>query len=84
MSYAETPLVVQHVHGEVERVLSCSGTRCSCVQALAIDGNDLISAGFAAGPGLGKVLDQLLHAVVDDPSLNRREELLRLAEKLRT
>jgi tRNA nucleotidyltransferase/poly(A) polymerase len=51
---------------------------------LAIDGNDLISAGFAAGPGLGKVLDQLLHAVVDDPSLNRREELLRLAEKLRT
>jgi tRNA nucleotidyltransferase (CCA-adding enzyme) len=50
---------------------------------LAIDGNDLIAAGFTAGPGLGHVLEELLHAVVEDPSLNRREELLRRAEKLR-
>jgi tRNA nucleotidyltransferase/poly(A) polymerase len=50
---------------------------------LAIGGDDLLAAGFAAGPQLGRVLDELLRAVVDDPALNRREELLRRAEKLR-
>jgi tRNA nucleotidyltransferase (CCA-adding enzyme) len=43
---------------------------------LAIDGSDLIAAGFAPGPELGRTLDELLSRVVDDPSLNTREQLL--------
>jgi tRNA nucleotidyltransferase (CCA-adding enzyme) len=50
---------------------------------LAVDGNDLIDAGFTPGPQFGNVLRDLLHAVVDDPSLNTREQLLALARARR-
>jgi tRNA nucleotidyltransferase (CCA-adding enzyme) len=46
---------------------------------LAIDGTDLIAAGFQPGPELGRVLADLLHDVVEDPARNTREELLRRA-----
>ncbi len=48
---------------------------------LAVNGKDLIEAGFTAGPGLGRVLENLLRDVVDDPKLNTREELLRRAAR---
>jgi tRNA nucleotidyltransferase/poly(A) polymerase len=50
---------------------------------LAVDGNDLIEAGFRAGPGLGRVLHELLDAVVDEPGLNTRDQLLARAQELR-
>jgi tRNA nucleotidyltransferase (CCA-adding enzyme) len=43
---------------------------------LAIDGNDLIELGFRSGPQLGRILHELLDAVVEEPSLNTREQLL--------
>jgi tRNA nucleotidyltransferase (CCA-adding enzyme) len=43
---------------------------------LAVDGSDLIAAGFTEGPALGRTLQQLLEAVVEDPSLNTRDALL--------
>jgi tRNA nucleotidyltransferase (CCA-adding enzyme) len=50
---------------------------------LAVDGNDLIQAGFRPGPQLGRILDELLDAVVDEPARNTREELLARAKELR-
>jgi tRNA nucleotidyltransferase (CCA-adding enzyme) len=49
---------------------------------LAIDGNDLIALGVPRGPRLGEVLDRLLDRVLDDPSLNSREQLSALAGEL--
>jgi tRNA nucleotidyltransferase (CCA-adding enzyme) len=49
---------------------------------LAVDGNDLIEAGFAPGPALAKILRALLEAVVEDPSINTRDALLDLARRL--
>jgi tRNA nucleotidyltransferase (CCA-adding enzyme) len=46
---------------------------------LAVDGSDLIGLGYREGPELGRMLDSLLDAVVDDPSLNTREQLLERA-----
>jgi tRNA nucleotidyltransferase (CCA-adding enzyme) len=43
---------------------------------LAVDGSDLLELGYREGPELGRALDSLLDAVVDDPSLNTREQLL--------
>jgi tRNA nucleotidyltransferase/poly(A) polymerase len=43
---------------------------------LAVDGSDLIGLGFAEGPVLGRTLDSLLDAVVDEPALNTRDQLL--------
>ena len=50
---------------------------------LAVDGNDLIALGFRAGPQLGRALDELLDAVVDEPALNSRDRLLARAKELR-
>ena len=48
--------------------------------ALAVDGDDLMrELGLAPGPGLGRVLDELLERVLTDPSLNDRMTLIRLA-----
>jgi tRNA nucleotidyltransferase (CCA-adding enzyme) len=49
--------------------------------ALAVNGNDLMSAGIPQGPQIGKVLQQLTDAVVEDPSLNNPTTLLQLAQQ---
>jgi tRNA nucleotidyltransferase (CCA-adding enzyme) len=47
---------------------------------LAVDGNDLTGElNVAPGPLVGELLARLLDVVLDDPRLNDREELLRLA-----
>jgi tRNA nucleotidyltransferase (CCA-adding enzyme) len=53
------------------------------LQDLAVDGNDLIEAGFRPGPELGHALRDLLHVVVEKPDQNTRDALLRHARKLR-
>lgn len=50
---------------------------------LAVSGRDLMELGIAPGPELGRVLDRLLEAVIDNPGLNEREKLLALARQLR-
>ena len=47
---------------------------------LAVDGADLIALGFEEGPVLGRTLESLLDAVVDEPALNTRDELLDRAQ----
>jgi tRNA nucleotidyltransferase (CCA-adding enzyme) len=49
---------------------------------LAVDGSDLIDLGFSEGPELGRTLESLLDAVVEDPSVNTREQLLERARPL--
>ena len=51
---------------------------------LAVNGDDLLEAGFEPGPEIGRVLGLLLEAVVEDPGLNRREALLARAREVRT
>ena len=46
---------------------------------LAIDGSDLLELGLAEGPEIGRVLRELLDAVVDEPTLNTRQQLLERA-----
>jgi hypothetical protein len=50
---------------------------------LAVDGNDLIAAGWQPGPDLGAGLQHLLGCVIGDPALNTRDRLLAEAERLR-
>jgi tRNA nucleotidyltransferase (CCA-adding enzyme) len=49
------------------------------LEDLAVDGSDLIELGYQQGPELGRTLESLLDAVVEDPALNTREELLERA-----
>jgi len=50
---------------------------------LAIDGNDLQrEIGLTPGPRIGRILDGLMEAVLDDPSRNTRETLLEHAREI--
>jgi tRNA nucleotidyltransferase (CCA-adding enzyme) len=46
---------------------------------LAVDGDDLLGLGFTEGPEVGRTLESLLDAVVEEPELNTRERLLERA-----
>lgn len=52
------------------------------IRDLAISGEELITAGFEQGPRLGRILQQLLARVIEDPALNTPETLLRLAKEV--
>ncbi len=43
---------------------------------LAINGHDLMTAGYPPGPLMGKILHQLVEVVLDEPEKNNREFLL--------
>jgi tRNA nucleotidyltransferase (CCA-adding enzyme) len=51
---------------------------------LAINGNDLIQAGFEQGCLIKTVLNRLLEAVIEQPELNERSKLLELAADVKT
>jgi poly(A) polymerase/tRNA nucleotidyltransferase (CCA-adding enzyme) len=52
--------------------------------SLAVDGHDLQRAlEIAPGPEVGRLLDRLTEAVLDDPRLNEHDRLLALARALR-
>lgn len=66
------------LRGHVERVLA-QGAALS-VRDLAVNGGTLMKAlALKPGPMLGKILDSLLEAVVNEPSLNTEQELLERA-----
>jgi tRNA nucleotidyltransferase (CCA-adding enzyme) len=46
---------------------------------LAVDGDDLRTAGVPPGRAIGETLARLLEAVLEDPAVNTREQLLALA-----
>ena len=49
---------------------------CFSLRDLAVNGTDLLAAGFAPGPAVGAALDQLLAAVIDGAVPNERAALL--------
>ena len=50
---------------------------------LAVNGKDLIAAGIPAGKEMGRILKELMDCVIEDPSMNTKEKLLEVAEKIR-
>lgn len=50
--------------------------QCVSLKTLAVTGKDLIAEGYKPGPELGKMLDELLMVVLENPECNTREYLL--------
>lgn len=69
--------VLQEVRRLYEKILE--EKNCITLKQLAVDGRDLMEAGFPAGPLLGEILQYLLELVLEEPEKNQREELLREA-----
>lgn len=51
------------------------------VKDLAISGRDLIDMGFPSGPGIGKIIKDLLELVLEKPELNTRELLIKTVKQ---
>lgn len=51
---------------------------------LKISGNDLIDIGIPKGPVIGRILNELLETVLDDPAQNNRETLVKIAMGLKS
>jgi hypothetical protein len=64
------------------RVAALHADAVLSVRELAVGGDDLIrELGVEPGPEVGRLLDILLQAVLDDPSKNEPSALLRLARE---
>jgi hypothetical protein len=50
---------------------------------LAIGGAELAGIGIPKGPAMGRILSELLEAVLDDPEQNTEERLLAIARNLK-
>ncbi|MDO5476380.1 MAG: CCA tRNA nucleotidyltransferase [Eubacteriales bacterium] len=50
---------------------------CLCLRDLAVDGGDLLRAGMKPGAEIGRVLGRMLDDVVNEPSHNTKEYLLK-------
>lgn len=80
IAYPNDPsLTVDRQRALVEQVRAANEPTSSA--DLAINGHDLINAGIPPGPNMGRILQWLTDAVVDDVALNDRETLLNLAHK---
>jgi len=56
---------------------------CLSLKDLAVTGRDLIEAGVVPGPRLGKILNELLELVIENPEYNTKEYLMsRIPEKV--
>lgn len=49
---------------------------CISLKFLAVTGNDLIQAGMKPGQELGRVLNDLLEVVLEDPEMNNKDSLM--------
>lgn len=54
---------------------------CISLKGLALTGRDLIAAGMAPGKGIGEMLGRLLDWVMENPSRNTRDNLMRKVEE---
>ena len=76
---APTPAAV---HATYRRMQRSAFRDAVDLGSLAVDGDDLRRAGIPSGPGLGKILQALLAAVIEDPARNAADWLLQEAKRL--
>lgn len=56
----------------------CRKQECMSLKDLAVTGTDLIALGIPPGKEIGRLLDELLEVVLEEPELNTKEELMRI------
>ncbi len=55
--------------------------QCFSLKDMAVRGSDLIRLGIGQGPEIGRILNELLEAVIDGRVANDKDALLELAMK---
>lgn len=78
--YSESVKLLLELKARVEKELS-KKTALS-LKSLAVNGRDLIQLGIPAGKELGRILNELLECVIEDPAMNDKEKLIETAKKI--
>lgn len=71
---------LEEIRACYEEILEKS--ECVSLKTLAVTGKDLIADGMEPGKEIGRVLGILLEHVLDDPSLNQKEILLKMKDEI--
>ena len=66
----------ERVEKELEKKTALS------LKSLAVNGRDLMALGIPAGKELGRILNELLDCVIEDPQMNEKTCLLEVAKKI--
>ena len=76
-------LAIRESHKDTIRLLQqlLDAGACYCLPMLAVNGADVMSVGVAEGCAVGRVLNELLDAVMDGVCRNEREALLEYVKK---
>lgn len=75
----DRPVEARMIRALYRRLLHIAFNDAIEVADLAVDGDDLRRAGIPTGPRLGQTLQRLLDVVIEDPTRNTRDALLRIA-----
>ena len=78
--YSESVKLLLELKARVEKELS-KKTVLS-LKSLAVNGRDLMQLGIPAGKELGRILNELLECVIEDPAMNNKEMLIETAKKI--
>lgn len=73
---------LEHLQEIYEKILTEKD--CISLKTLAVTGNDLIASGMKPGKEIGEILNRLLQLVIEEPSYNEKEYLLKKAEEIRS
>ena len=72
--------LLDELKGRIEKIqLEQNATT---IKELHINGDDLISLGLKPGPEVGKILNIMLENVIEDPSLNTRDNLINIFQEI--
>lgn len=77
---------VEHLK-KLQDIFNCfeeimANKECVTLKDLQLNGKDLLQAGISQGPSIGRILNQLLDAVLEEPSHNDKEWLLDKAKQI--
>ena len=78
---ASDPRLLEPFRSRIASILS--GDNAFSLKDLKIGGEELAAIGIPRGPAMGKILNELLETVLDDPDQNKAEELLAIALALK-
>lgn len=78
--YGESVSLLLELQRRVEKELE-KKTALS-LKSLAVNGRDLMQSGIPAGKELGRILNELLNCVLEDPEMNKKETLLKNAKAI--
>ncbi len=75
----------EKIHDQTETFLEelLAEEACVSLKKLAVNGRDLMSEGFKQGPEIGRMLEKLLDAVIEEKIENEKSALLAYAVKIK-